>query len=659
MSVIQTKWHLRIDLGEERGSALTLFAVMAPVFILFLALALDVGNWYAHKRQLQNKADAGALAAAVDYGFKFPDCVTDATLASQIQASAQGYGGATYNAGTPQGPTDTAVNSSSYGGMNGSDGGGPCFNHDSTVPGDSNYNANAPADWISPHGGYWTDVKTRETNIPTFFGAFGINLPSVGARARVAVLTAESITGLRPFAVANAADTPCAWAEFNKGGSTVEVPLSLDAGSVTDWHGTTPGSIGTMPSSDVPVDVKVGSCTDTSQQVTFPNVGYINSYKTAGPYPEIEGIFLNSSNGCNAYYVWRLGPPCQVGVRAIVHFTAPSSPTVTVNISGNSGSGATGGTLNLVNTPAGSDTWISNSFVTINPGDGSNQFNGPLQVSAKATNKNGSGNTVTTQFGLQQQIMAGDDNQEGDVKDFTLSQTSLNNHQSMVGIDIHLKMHALDSDTRGDPPTVIRSSVQDSHNRSGAVDCNNGGPALPPFVSAIINGCPDKFVVNTRGYVCTPVLTPKADCIDGVPGKNGNSVTSAYSSLWAPGNVCSANNWAAYPNIPRGDKRLIVVFVTTYGAEFRKSGNPQSPYPIATMAAFYVTGWDGSPNSCNGVNEAYPPATSDKNNASKAAVWGHFIKFVVPPSGGTPSPTPCDVQSVQNSVSVCIASLVR
>jgi Flp pilus assembly protein TadG len=35
---------------EERGHALTLFAVMAPVFILVLARALDVGNLYAHKR---------------------------------------------------------------------------------------------------------------------------------------------------------------------------------------------------------------------------------------------------------------------------------------------------------------------------------------------------------------------------------------------------------------------------------------------------------------------------------------------------------------------------------------------------------------------------------------------------------------------------------
>ena len=38
-------------------------AVMIPVFLLLTALVVDVGNWYTHKRQLQNRADAAAFAA--------------------------------------------------------------------------------------------------------------------------------------------------------------------------------------------------------------------------------------------------------------------------------------------------------------------------------------------------------------------------------------------------------------------------------------------------------------------------------------------------------------------------------------------------------------------------------------------------------------------
>ena len=48
---------------DERGQVIVLAAVMIPVFLLIAALALDVGNWYTHKRQLQNRADAAAFAA--------------------------------------------------------------------------------------------------------------------------------------------------------------------------------------------------------------------------------------------------------------------------------------------------------------------------------------------------------------------------------------------------------------------------------------------------------------------------------------------------------------------------------------------------------------------------------------------------------------------
>ena len=40
---------------------------MIPVFLLLAALVVDAGNWYAHKRSLQNRADAGALAAGLEY----------------------------------------------------------------------------------------------------------------------------------------------------------------------------------------------------------------------------------------------------------------------------------------------------------------------------------------------------------------------------------------------------------------------------------------------------------------------------------------------------------------------------------------------------------------------------------------------------------------
>ena len=46
---------------EERGGILVLSAILIPVFIVLTAMVVDVGQWYTHKRQLQNRADAAAL----------------------------------------------------------------------------------------------------------------------------------------------------------------------------------------------------------------------------------------------------------------------------------------------------------------------------------------------------------------------------------------------------------------------------------------------------------------------------------------------------------------------------------------------------------------------------------------------------------------------
>src|SRR5262249_58953393 len=50
-------------LKGERGGVLVLSAIMIPVFLLFTALVVDAGDWFTHKRQLQNRADAAAFAA--------------------------------------------------------------------------------------------------------------------------------------------------------------------------------------------------------------------------------------------------------------------------------------------------------------------------------------------------------------------------------------------------------------------------------------------------------------------------------------------------------------------------------------------------------------------------------------------------------------------
>ena len=113
-------------LRDERGQVIVLAAVMIPVFLLMTALVLDAGNWFTHKRQLQNRADAAALAAGYELAQRWPACVGDPVSESAITDVAKHFGGALENGGVADDPTavnnevvdnskfDIAVNSTSY-----------------------------------------------------------------------------------------------------------------------------------------------------------------------------------------------------------------------------------------------------------------------------------------------------------------------------------------------------------------------------------------------------------------------------------------------------------------------------------------------------------------------------------------------------------------
>lgn len=56
---------------KERGAVIVLTALALPILLIFMGLALDLGNLYIHKARLQNAADAAALAGAKEYAIKF------------------------------------------------------------------------------------------------------------------------------------------------------------------------------------------------------------------------------------------------------------------------------------------------------------------------------------------------------------------------------------------------------------------------------------------------------------------------------------------------------------------------------------------------------------------------------------------------------------
>jgi hypothetical protein len=203
-------------LRDDRGGIIALTAFLVPVFLIIAALVIDVGTWYTHKRQLQTRADAGALAAGYEYGQQILRCLsTDPTAVAaaetELSKAARAFAGdPTYTPDatggpdglpdpvrsntevTEQGRLSVYINSADTGPGNGydgpsnSDGGGPCFRHS--------------ADNISP-AGQWVDVKVKYENTNSLFGMFGVDLIRNIARARVEIRPAESLSGFVPLGV--------------------------------------------------------------------------------------------------------------------------------------------------------------------------------------------------------------------------------------------------------------------------------------------------------------------------------------------------------------------------------------------------------------------------------------------------------------------------
>jgi Flp pilus assembly protein TadG len=270
-------------LRNEQGGILVLAAVILPVFLLMCALVVDAGNWFTHKRQLQNRADAGALAAGVEYLSQLANCQANPSGAgTSIAAAAKKYAGDPATAGTKYNQEitndDDLVVAINRANVSDASDGNPCVAH-------------ADADSLSPKGGIWTDVKVRESNIGTLFRTFGINLPSITAQARVEV---KQITGLThgglPFVHETGDYVDCVWAEFvdAKDGTRVSlvgnsnpVSLTLDPNTPRRWTADVGGI--TLPGSKTAVAVHYWMGTSTNGSCDFSGTTLKSRFAGTGP----------------------------------------------------------------------------------------------------------------------------------------------------------------------------------------------------------------------------------------------------------------------------------------------------------------------------------------------------------------------------------------
>src|SRR5436305_1555816 len=130
---------LRRIVGEQRGAMAVVVGLLFPALLGLGVLAVDVGNWYVHKRELQTQADAAALAGAAY--LKFP-CDN-----APITAGAQSYAGKDHNnfANVPTARSTFLLNQTNFSGQ--------------SNPGDSDLSG-------SPCNDKAVDVKMTEKDIP-------------------------------------------------------------------------------------------------------------------------------------------------------------------------------------------------------------------------------------------------------------------------------------------------------------------------------------------------------------------------------------------------------------------------------------------------------------------------------------------------------------
>jgi Putative Flp pilus-assembly TadE/G-like len=664
---------------DERGGILVMAAVTLPVFLLICALLVDTGNWFVHKRQLQNRADAGALAAGVEYLSQLGRCQTDPpAAATDISDVAKRY------AGDP----DAAVP-------------GPKYNeqiaNQSRVDVAINDGASGPC---TPQrdGSVWTDVRVRESDIGTLFAGFGLNLPSITADARVGV---KQITGIQhgvlPFVQETGDYVGCVWAEFvdvstggpvsiiRSGGSHVAT-LTPEAGAARRWTADVRGLNVPTRRTAIGVNYWMGSKTGGSCNFSTSHKRQLTGDNGGSPTPiDWINVFGDDTPGSDAapllhHFMLRPGS-CGGDTAGFVH--ASRSCTITFSAEVDHGPNPAPSQLTVTSSNGWCTTRCVGS-VTAGPSSGSGTkttYTGQLTYDPTAVTGSRTRSQDYTQVG-QQEITASwtmtsgsltsgtsgrrrctgrrpctcrrsnpcrgtfETDLPGNVVQATyvadpVNSSPLSRAELMQGGSPMPNSVAADSRQTGpftvelgntgvdeDHVVLIRGRSRGVGSQTRTVDCGAGGTG-----AAIETGCASQLLVDQTGTCGPPPPFGDAslDCLDLVGAPSLASFSAAVTERFAT--PCTTNRWVAGSspaNLSPSDPRFAYVALTPYG---ETAGN--SRVPIAAFGRVYVTGGRGM--SCPGDDA--PPRGDDGGTA----IWGHLVDVVTLSDDALAGDEACDV----------------
>jgi hypothetical protein len=240
----------------------------------------------------------------------------------------------------------------------------------------------------------------------------------------------------------------------------------------------------------------------------------------------------------------------------------------------------------------------------------------------------------------------------------------------------------------------------------GALDCDPNIPQGQVLIDGVINGCGPWYARHL--FNTTPLCPaqnsifqqpnpgppwdnwPPLRCIKTRPTGSMNQLERGLDNRFfgsnnascpasAPGFVRGRNYWDkdtnnGYTGSPplgykegthdtnfnAGDPRIVTIFLTTTEAF---AGSGQNTYPITGFVQVYITGYgrisgNGSLSIDDPCPGSAPPTDLDLGggSASGYAVWGHFLNWVIPTPGATPSGVICNPG---RSTQPCVAVLVE
>jgi Putative Flp pilus-assembly TadE/G-like len=509
------------------------------------------------------------------------------------------------------------------------------------------------------------DINPKQVGVTFIDEATGAELP-----AGSCAVTATKVSG-----------TSCTYL-LSKG-----VPV----GGVNMWSGPATVTLPAAPAKvgvRVGMGGAVGSCAGTAGTAAYAcfdakatsGLGMIRDYTVAAPPPPVapvnlsppvlEGVWPSSCSSNGAFYYITTGT-CAGGVVAEVNFgrgsaTPPSSFHVRATVAGT--------TLDLapVSYDSTRDAWFwstpaGTSFnLPAGPTGGAAQGAQGITVSWEVNDtsvtmpspygvcKTGGGNKCSDTFpnAPQQRFYSGFDDPavSGPIRSFRLTGgTDPNGPASLepgtytltatVGVAGSYGLHVACAPPPSggsytcatDPATLLRFKSS-SGSTTYAVDCGTvPGHTGGGLYQQILWGCNNSFSTNAADLCPDPASPTPPSCVPvGSIGSGvaGGQVRAAMNDRFAPGGICTTNN---YPVVTPGDPRVLITMVTDFSA-FTGSGASRD-VPVVTFGAFYVTGWDRSDPSCASQEEPFSntglPGTSDTGD-----IWGHFIRYVAVGGGG-------------------------